>query len=262
MPSKESKMLQDIIGRCTNPNHRNFARYGGRNISVYPLWLNDHKAFFDYIKTLEHYGEEGYSLDRIDNNKGYEPGNLRFATAKTQARNKRNNLFAHYCGQKMLLIDIAEITGIKYATLEYRHRKGLDNEELIKPVKRRLPKSELVLIQDNAVYVDSRKVAEYFEKEHFHVMRDIEEIVRQLNVETAPDIEKPKLDFLNFDKMFVKGEYEVAGQTRKYPMYYLNRDGFMLLTMGFTGQKAFHFKLLFLNEFNRMEQALSKKSKT
>ena len=262
MKSKEAGILSDIIGRCTNPKHKDFVWYGGRNISVYPLWLTDPNAFIDYIKTLEHFGEEGYSLDRIDNNGNYEPGNLRFATAKTQARNKRNNLFAHYCGQKMLLIDISEITGIAYSTLKDRYHRGLDNEELIKPVKKRLPKSDLVLIQDNEVYVDSRKVAEYFEKEHFHVMRDIEEIVRQLTAESAPDIEKPSLDFLNFDKMFVKGEYEVKGQTRKYPMYYMNRDGFMLLVMSFTGQKAFHFKLLFLNEFNRMEQALSKKSKT
>ena len=74
----------------------------------------------------------------------------------------------------MLLIDIAELTGIEYNTLRQRYHKGWDNEQLIQPVKKRLPKSDLVLVENNEVYVDSRKIAEYFEKRHDNVMRDIE----------------------------------------------------------------------------------------
>ena len=76
-------------------------------------------------------------------------------------------------------------------------------------------------------------VAETFEKEHKNVLRDIEEIVGKLTAETAP-------------AMFQKSFYKVEGQTRKYPMYYLNFDGFLLLAMGLSGKKALEFKLAYI----------------
>jgi hypothetical protein len=77
-----------MIQRCTNPNKNNYRHYGGRGITVYPGWLKDRKAFERYI--LETLGPrpEGYSLDRIDNDGGYVPGNLRWASRSDQQRNK------------------------------------------------------------------------------------------------------------------------------------------------------------------------------
>lgn len=72
--------------RCTNPNHRAYANYGGRGISVYPEWLRSYEAFESYMGPKP--GPE-YSLDRINNERGYEPGNVRWATAKEQAANRR-----------------------------------------------------------------------------------------------------------------------------------------------------------------------------
>lgn len=244
-----------IKNRCTNPNVRNYRIYGGRGITICDEWL-EFQNFYNYVSTLEHYDDDGYTLDRIDVNGNYQVGNVRWIKREMQARNQRRNVYVDFYGVKMLLLDVAKITGINYGTLRNRIRSGWTGDELFSPVKKVMPKSDLVLIQNDEVYADSRKIAEYFEKRHDNVIRDIEEIIRQLNVETASDIETSKLRFLNFDKMFIKGDYEVEGQARKYPMYYLNRDGFMLLAMGFTGQKAFHFKLLFINEFNRMESAL------
>ena len=108
-------------------------------------------------------------------------------------------------------------------------------------------------------FTTSLKVAEIFEKEHFHVIRDIEEIVRKLTEDAASAIENPKLVFLKISEMFHKSNYKVEGQTRRYPMYYLNRDGFTLLAMGFTGQKALEFKLAYIAEFNRMEKILAER---
>ena len=77
--------------RCNNPNNRGYKNYGGRGIKVCDEWSKSFKAFYDYVSALPHFGEEGRSLDRIDNEGDYEPGNVRWATRKEQNFNKRTN---------------------------------------------------------------------------------------------------------------------------------------------------------------------------
>ena len=74
--------------RCSNPNHHKWPDYGARGIAVHPDW-DDFPAFLAHVSSLENYGAEGYSLDRIDNDGNYEPGNVRWATVKQQANNRR-----------------------------------------------------------------------------------------------------------------------------------------------------------------------------
>lgn len=75
---------QNMIGRCERPNHRQYSSYGGRGIEVCKEW-HDFKNFYAYV------GEApvGKSLDRINNNGNYEPGNVRWATPKEQVHNSR-----------------------------------------------------------------------------------------------------------------------------------------------------------------------------
>lgn len=75
--------------RCNNPKNKRFADWGGRGISVCAEWQEDFQRFYDYVSQLPHYGEKGYSIDRINNDGNYEPGNVRWATAKEQNENKR-----------------------------------------------------------------------------------------------------------------------------------------------------------------------------
>ena len=75
--------------RCNNPNHKGYKDYGGRGIKVFEDWEEDFQAFYDYVSKLEHFNEDGYTLDRIDNDKGYEPGNIRWATHSEQRMNQR-----------------------------------------------------------------------------------------------------------------------------------------------------------------------------
>lgn len=77
-----------MIERCYNPKHPYYYAYGGRGIGVSREWREDVNAFCSFV--LSNIGERpaSYSLDRIDNNLGYAPGNVRWASAKTQNENR------------------------------------------------------------------------------------------------------------------------------------------------------------------------------
>jgi len=73
--------------RCYNQKFHQYKDYGGRGIIMCEEWKNDFMAFYNHTGEIE----KGLSIDRIDNNKGYEPGNVRLATQEEQCKNKRNN---------------------------------------------------------------------------------------------------------------------------------------------------------------------------
>jgi len=100
----------------------------------------------------------------------------------------------------------------------------------------------LVAIRDNRATTTSLIVADFFEKRHDNVMRDIKNVIDDL----PPD------SFLNFEE---RDYTDDRGKTQ--PMYQMSRDGFSLLAMGFTGKKALEWKVKFLKAFNQMEGALS-----
>jgi len=84
--SAEYHSWHSMKQRCENENREKYRRYGARGISVCRRWRN---SFENFLKDMGKRPGSGYSLDRIDNNGNYEPGNCRWATAKQQARNKR-----------------------------------------------------------------------------------------------------------------------------------------------------------------------------
>lgn len=103
---------------------------------------------------------------------------------------------------------------------------------------------ELVIMHDQQAVTTSLKVAEIFEKEHKDVMKSIRNLTAQ-----------------NFavKKMFVEDSY-LNSRNQQQPMYYMNRDGFTLLAMGFTGSKAMEFKLKYIDAFNKMEEQIRNQS--
>lgn len=108
--------------------------------------------------------------------------------------------------------------------------------------------NELVMIQNQQVVTDSRNVAEHFGKRHDHVCRDIQNILGGL----------PKIG--DTPKMFHEATYTNEQNGQSYPMYLMNRDGFSLLVMGFTGKKALEWKLKYINAFNEMERKLKEQA--
>ena len=116
-----------------------------------------------------------------------------------------------------------------------------------------------VILHEGLAVTTSLKVATYFEKRHDHVVRDIEDIIADMiDVEESPsDQDVPKIGGLQ--KFFIKDKY-VGESKHKYKMYYLTEDGFNLLAMGFTGKKALRYKLMFIEEFNRMRERIKELS--
>lgn len=108
-------------GRCNNENHHKYPLYGGRGIKVCERWM-------DFSNFLEDMGErpEGTTLDRIDSEKGYEPGNCRWATPTEQNRNKRTSVYLELHGILATIEEWAEVCGIDPRTIRSRVRRGMD----------------------------------------------------------------------------------------------------------------------------------------
>ena len=107
--------------------------------------------------------------------------------------------------------------------------------------------NDLVFLQHRQALTTSLKVAEYFEKEHKHVLEAIRNLIRDLSKAHKSAIPS---------HYFIESEYTFEQNGRKLKMYLMNRDGFTLLAMGFTGEKALKFKLDYIQAFNAMEQKL------
>ena len=104
----------------------------------------------------------------------------------------------------------------------------------------------MVEIVQNKAVTTSRQVSEYFEREHKHVLDSIKDIISSLGVaENSADL-------------FIKTTYIHEQNKQQYPEYIMNRDGFSLLAMGFTGEKATKWKLKYINAFNKMEEYIKK----
>lgn len=131
MPSKirkkQSKLYQrwsQIKQRCYNPNHPKFPSYGGRNILMDPVWRESFAAFEAYILNTIGDVPEGKSLGRIDNDKGYFPGNVEWQTDSQQMRNTRvTNPIAHN-GEMKSYAQIGEETGVPRKVLRKRMIDG------------------------------------------------------------------------------------------------------------------------------------------
>jgi hypothetical protein len=110
--------------RCHNPVAHAYELYGGRGIKVSDEF-RDATRFLEYVdKELGPKPSKQHSLDRINNDLGYERGNLRWATRRVQSRNRRGLVLVRLCGEEMTLTDACEIFGVNRHTAYSRNRAG------------------------------------------------------------------------------------------------------------------------------------------
>jgi hypothetical protein len=125
--------------RCFNDKHPQYANYGGRGITMHKEWADDFAKFYQHIGPAPGAGR-GVSLDRVDNNEGYEPGNVRWASTTQQLKNRRVTRIIEIEGQTMTANEACEKYNLPYSTIDARFRKGIRGADLVAPRKRVLTK--------------------------------------------------------------------------------------------------------------------------
>lgn len=119
-PSKTYITWQSMRQRCHDPNSDRFLAYGGAGIVVCDEWRHDFNKF------LQDMGERpaGHTLDRIDPSGPYSKANCRWATAKEQASNRRNNKLIDFNGSKITITEAARLSGLNKQTVFNRVKNG------------------------------------------------------------------------------------------------------------------------------------------
>lgn len=128
--------------RCSNPNDKAYANYGGRGIKVCAEWEHDYFAFKNWA--LANGYKSGLWIDRVDNDKGYSPDNCRWETPKRQQQNKRTNVSVMIGGVEKCISEWAELSGIPFATLYRRIELGWSEERLLSPIDEKYSHSEAI----------------------------------------------------------------------------------------------------------------------
>jgi len=126
-----------MLNRCLDPRCKDFARYGAVGITVCPQWLD----LAVFVADMGLRPSRAYSIDRVKNEKGYEPGNCRWATAEQQQRNKTNNLLVAIDGEQVALAEACERLGLPYGLVHCRiYHHGWKPEDALRPNTRAHPK--------------------------------------------------------------------------------------------------------------------------
>lgn len=125
--------------RCENPNSTPWQYYGGRGITICPQW----KKFETFLEDMGPCPSDKHTIDRLDNDGNYEPGNCQWQTTMKQARNKSNNRWLTVNGRRMVIADWAQETGLTAQTIRKRLERGLSDEQAVSTVRERSPRSTL-----------------------------------------------------------------------------------------------------------------------
>ncbi len=128
--TKEYRAWSSMNQRCLNPSHRAWKRYGGRGIKISDRWRSFEKFFNDMGKA-----PAGTSLDRINNDGDYAPGNCRWADCHTQQNNRRSNVRITIGSESRTIAEWCRHFGLHHDTVARRIRLGWAKERLFSPVR-------------------------------------------------------------------------------------------------------------------------------
>ncbi len=117
--------------RCYVESDKRYPDYGGRGIVMHPAWR---ESFDEFLAGVGHRPSPGFSLDRVDNNKGYEPGNCRWATRSEQQSNTRRNRLVTLENETLTVYEAARRLGLDANTLHTRLVRGWSVDRALQPI--------------------------------------------------------------------------------------------------------------------------------
>jgi len=118
----------NMLRRCLYKKHPSFKSYGARGITVHAPWIAGFAAFLADVGKRP---SKAHSLERINNNKGYEPGNVKWATRKEQMTNTRSNHWIEIDGEKNTLRGWAQLKDIHETTIIHRIERGMSERDAV-----------------------------------------------------------------------------------------------------------------------------------
>jgi hypothetical protein len=128
--------VNTIRNRCYNPKSKDYPRYGGKGIGIWAPWRTNLGDFCRYLDSLYPNTEEllksGLTIDREDNSKGYEPGNIRIVDNKTQSNNRDVCIYLDLSDGRMTIMQASEKYGICHSTIAARYHNGLRGDDCIR----------------------------------------------------------------------------------------------------------------------------------
>lgn len=129
----EYSVWTKMRSRCQKPNDPRYPDYGARGITAAPEW----EDFGRFIADIPPRPSLNHTLDRIDNDRGYWPGNVKWSTRQEQNNNRRDNHLIAYQGRTQTLAEWAREVGMDYQTLQRRinHLKWPTEKTLTTPVR-------------------------------------------------------------------------------------------------------------------------------
>lgn len=125
------RIWSGMIQRCTNPRRKSYRHYGGRGITVCKRWMSFENFFADMGDC-----PAGHSIERIDNDLGYFPGNCRWLPLESQTQNRRGNLYIEVDGEKMCVAEASRRLGISHSTIRFRLKRAVKKTDISAPVGR------------------------------------------------------------------------------------------------------------------------------
>lgn len=134
--STEHRIWSNIMTRCYNPKCAAYRWYGGRGIEACDRWRGD-SGYQNFLSDVGRRPGPEYTLDRINHNGNYEPSNVRWATVKQQARNRRSNRMIEHDGRCLSVAEWAEILGVRSGSLLQRINSGWSIERALTTPMRR-----------------------------------------------------------------------------------------------------------------------------
>lgn len=126
--SLEYHSWSGMKSRCYNPSNAAYKNYGGRGIKVCDEWL---QSFNSFMRDMGKKPSPKHSIDRINNNGDYEPGNCRWADDTAQARNKRNNRLITVLGVTGTAGMWSDISGLTQSAIKHRIKRGATPQDAV-----------------------------------------------------------------------------------------------------------------------------------